>query len=104
MMSYLQTQTEIGKTFFEINQNTFQALMSNQQENFKKYLELNSDFSSKLPEVKDVAGFMELQREYAETLWGGIKDATRVQADILKTSVEDTTNAVQQVFTTNTDG
>ena len=103
-MSYLQTQTEIGKTFFEINQNTFQALMSNQQENFKKYLELNSDFSSKLPEVKDVAGFMELQREYAETLWGGIKDATRVQADILKTSVEDTTNAVQQVFTTNTDG
>ncbi len=103
-MSYLQTQAEMGKTFFEINQNMFQALMSSQQENFRKYLELNSDFSSKLPEVKDVAGFIELQREYAETLWSGIKDATQVQADILKSSVEDTTNAVQQVFAPNTDG
>ena len=103
-MSYLQKQAEIGKTFFEINQNTFTELMNSQQENFKKYLELNNNFSSKLPEVKDVASFMELQREYGETLWSGIKEATRVQADILKTSVEETTNAVQQVFAVNTDG
>ena len=103
-MSYLQKQAEIGKTFFEINQNTFTELMNSQQENFKKYLELNNNFSSKLPEVKDVASFMELQREYGETLWSGIKEATRVQADILKTSVEQTTNAVQQVFAVNTDG
>ena len=103
-MNYLETQAEIGKTFFDINKNTIQELMSTQQENFRKYLELNSDFSKKLPEVKDVASFFELQREYGETLWSGVKEATRVQADILKTSVEETTSAVQQVFAVNTDG
>jgi len=101
-MNVLQKQVEMGRALFEINQNTVQELARTQQDNFKKYFELNNDFSKRLPEVTDISSFVELQREYNETLWGGIKDTTRGQVDVIKTAVEESGEAVRKAFTVET--
>ena len=99
-MSILERQADFGRTLFEINQNTFQELFQSTQQNVAKYFELNSEFSQKLPDVRDVTTFMELQREYGETLWSNVREATLSQAEILKSAVEETGNAVRKVFAT----
>ena len=103
-MTILQKQADLGRTIFEINQNTVQELTRLGQENIKGYFELNSNFSKKLPEVSDITSFVELQREYSETLWNGVKEATRVQADVVKSAVEETGEAVRNVFATQSEG
>jgi hypothetical protein len=102
-MSYLEKQAAASQTFYDINQTAFQQIMNSQQESFRKFLELNNDFSKKLPEVKDLSSFVELQREYGETLWSGVTEATQLQAEILRTSAEETTSAVRKLFTVSTD-
>ncbi len=101
-MNMIQKQVEMGRALFEINQNTFQELARTQQDNLKKYFELNSDFSKRLPEVSDISSFVELQREYNETLWTGIKDTTKGQVDVIKTAVEESGEAVRKAFTVET--
>ncbi|MFT5098570.1 MAG: hypothetical protein ACI9HY_000679 [Planctomycetaceae bacterium] len=102
IMNMIEKQVEMGRALFEINQNTFQELARTSQDNLKKYFELNSTFSKRIPEVTDVTGFVELQREYNETLWTGVKDTTRGQVDMLKTAVEETGVAVRKAFTVET--
>jgi len=101
-MNMLQKQVEMGRALFEINQNTFQELARTQQDNFKKYMELNTDFSKRLPEVTDISTFVELQKEYNETLWTGVKDSTKGQVEVIKTAVEESGEAVRKAFTVET--
>ena len=100
MTNIIERQADLGRTLFEINQNTIQELAQSTQTNFKKYFELNNEFGQKLPEVNDISTFVELQREYGETLWNNVKEATQVQSEILKSAVEETGEAVRKVFAT----
>jgi hypothetical protein len=100
MTNIIERQADFGRTLFEINQHTLQELAQSTQSNFKKYFEMNTEFGQKLPEVKDVTSFVELQREYGETLWGNVREATQTQSEILKSAVEETGEAVRKVFTT----
>ena len=98
-MSVLQKQADFGKTLFEINQNAFKEIIGNQRENVQKYFELNSSFSQKLPEITDVSSFIELQKEYGESFWTGVKEASKTQGGIIKTAVSETGEAARKVFT-----
>lgn len=98
-MNFFEKQADFGRTIFEINQNMFQELMSKNQENLQKYFEMNSEFGKKLPEVRDVTTFVELQREYGETLWNGVREGTEAQAEILRGAVEETGNAFRKAMT-----
>jgi hypothetical protein len=100
MTNIIERQADFGRTLFEINQNTIQELAQSTQANFKKYFELNSDFGKKLPEVTDISSYVELQREYGETLWSDIKEASQARSEILKSAVEETGEAVRKVFAT----
>jgi hypothetical protein len=98
-MNMIQKQADFGRTLFEINQNAMQEMVRTQQENIQKYFEMNTTFGQRLPEVRDAATFMELQREYGATLWSNIKESTQSQANILKSAAEETGEAVRKVFT-----
>lgn len=102
-MSVLQKQADLGRTFFEINQNAFKEILSNQRENVQKYFELNSSFSEKLPEVSDISGFVALQKEYGTSFWSGFKDATKTQSGIIKNAFEESGEAVRKVFETESE-
>ena len=102
-MNIIQKQADFGRTLFEINQNAMQEMIRTQQENIQKYFEMNTSFGQRLPEIRDVATFMELQREYGATLWSNIKESTQSQAGILKSAAEETGEAVRKVFTTESE-
>lgn len=97
-MNIMQKQADFGRTLFEINQNAMQEMIRTQQENIQKYFAMNTAFGQRLPEIRDVATFMEMQREYGATLWTNIKESTQSQAGILKSAVEETGEAVRKVF------
>ena len=99
-MNIMQKQADFGRTLFEINQNAMQEMIRTQQENIQKYFAMNTAFGQRLPEIRDVATFMEMQREYGATLWTNIKESTQSQAGILKSAVEETGEAVRKVFAT----
>lgn len=101
-MSMIQKQAELGRTLFELNIKTMQDLFATQQEQVRKYVELNTNFGSKLPEVRDVTSFMELQREYGETLWNNVRESGQTQVDILRAAVEKAGEAVRTSFTPET--
>ena len=100
-MNIMQKQADFVRTLFEINQNAMQEMIRTQQENIQKYFAMNTAFGQRLPEIRDVATFMEMQREYGATLWTNIKESTQSQAGILKSAVEETGEAVRKVFATD---
>jgi hypothetical protein len=97
-MNILEKQAELSRTLFEINMQTMQNMLKVQQDDIKKYLDLNTNFGQKLPEVDGIGGFMELQREYGEALWQNLRTGTETQADIVRTAIEDAGVAVRTAF------
>lgn len=102
-MNLLQKQAELSRTLFEINMKTAQEIFKTQQEDVNKYFELYSEFGKKLPEIRDVTSFVELQREYGEGLWKNVRESGETQVGILRSALEETGDAVRSVFTPETD-
>ena len=98
-MNMIEKQTELGKSLYEINTSTMKSYMSMQRENIEKYIELNREFGTKLPEVKDFSSAVELQREYNETLWSHTKSAIEAQNELLKGAFGNTTEALKEAYT-----
>ena len=98
-MNIMEKQAELGKSLFEINANILKELAALQRENIETYFETNRAFGEKLPEVKGISDFVELQREYGETLWGNVRKAVESQNDILRAAFEETSEAMRVAFT-----
>lgn len=98
-MNVIEKQTELTKSLYEINTNALREFASMQQENIQKYFEVNREFGEKLPEVKDVTSFVALQREYGETMWSNVKESFEHQTALLRSTLEETRDAVKSAFT-----
>ena len=94
-MSFIQRQIQLGRELFEINTSTVRRMVEQDVENIRKYFELNTDFAKKLPEVREVYAFVELQREYGESVWEGVKEAAQHRGELLRESVEHAGSAVR---------
>ena len=98
MENGLEKVGKMGRDLFEINNSTMTKFVELSAENFKKYLELNQTYVSKLPEVRDVSSFIELQRDYGQNLWEGIQGDLRARGEIVREAVEHTGSLVRGVF------
>ena len=100
-MNIIERQTELGKSLYEINTNAMKEFATLQKANIEKYLETNRSFGEKLPEVKDITSFVELQREYGATLWSNVKISFEHQNELFRSALEDTRDALKHAFTTD---
>jgi hypothetical protein len=98
MANIVERQTELSKSLYEINSGTIKGLAELQRENLEKYFETNKTFGERLPEVKSVSDFLELQREYGQTLWTNARTAFESQNEIVRSAIEDTTEAFKDAF------
>jgi hypothetical protein len=98
-MNVIEKQAELGKALYAINSNTLKEFASMQQENLQKYMETNRAFGEKLPEVKDISSFVDLQREYGATIWSNVKDSFEHQNELFRGAMEETRDAVKHAFT-----
>ncbi len=100
-MNFFERQSQLSRTLFEINMQTMSEIVKAQQEDMRKYLEVNADFTRKLPAVQDVSTFVELQREYGETVWENFKTSSEAQANILRSAIAEAGQAVRGTFSEN---
>lgn len=94
-MSFIQRQIQLGRELFEINTSTVRRIVEQDMENVRKFFELNSDFAKKIPEVREVSAIVELQREYGESVWEGVKEAAQHRGELLRESVQHAGSAMR---------
>ena len=95
----MEKGAKLGRELFDLNNSAMVKIAELSAENFKKYLELNQSFVTKLPEVSDVSTFVELQRDYGQNLWEGVQSDLRTRGEIVRDAVEQTGSLVRGVFT-----
>ena len=98
-MNAFEKTAQFGRELFEINTETVRKITELSAENFKRYMELNQDYLQKLPEVRELGAFVELQREYGENLWKGMQDDLRARGEIIREAVEETGGVFRSAFT-----
>ncbi len=99
-MNVIEKQTELTKSLYSINSGALKEFTSQQKANVEKYIETNKNFGERLPEVRDISGFLTLQREYGESLWANAKSAFETQNELVKTTFEETRDAFKLAMTT----
>lgn len=98
-MNIVEKQAALGRSLYQINTSTMKELAALQRENIESYFETNRSFGEKLPGIKGVAEFVELQREYGEALWHNMRKAVESHNDILRAAFEDASEAMRTAFT-----
>ena len=99
-MNPFERQMQLGRELMELNTQWFQKIAEFDASNFQKYVEYNQEMASRLPEVRDVQSFTELQREYGETLWNATQEAFKARGELLREAVEANGEAVKSAFNT----
>ncbi len=97
-MSQMEKGLQLSRDLFELNSSTWTRITELSSENFRKYLELNQDFAGKLPEVRDVSTFVDMQREYGKNLWEGVQADWTARGEIVREAVEQTGSLVRGAF------
>jgi hypothetical protein len=100
-MNIIEKQTELGKSLYEINTSTMKEYLSMQRANIEKYVEVNREFGTRLPEVKDISSAVELQREYSEMVWNQAKESMTAQTELLKGAFNETREALKSAYSTS---
>ena len=97
-MSVVENQMKLGRELFEINTHVARRMTEITGDAIKQYFETNQDFAKRLGEVRDVTAFMDLQREYGETLYNGVTERLQTRGEVLKEAVERGGEAVRSAF------
>jgi dsDNA-binding SOS-regulon protein len=99
-MNFMEKQAELGKSLYEINTSAMSHMFELSRKNIEQYVETNRAFGEKLPEVREISAFFNLQREYGETLWNNARIAVEAQNELLTGAFNDTREAITTAFTT----
>ncbi len=97
-MNPIERQAKLGRELFELNTETVRKITELSTENFRKYIELNQDYAQKLPEIRDISAFVELQRDYGQTLWEGVQEDLSARGTILQETVQQTGGLIRSAF------
>jgi len=97
-MSILENQMNLGREIFKINTHVARRMTEIAGEGFKAYFETNQEFAKRLSEVRDVSSFVELQRDYGQTLYNGVSERLQTRGEVIKEAVERGGVAVRSAF------
>ena len=97
-MNPIEKQAQLGRELFELNTEAVRKIVELSTENFRKYMELNQDYAQKLPEIRDISAFVELQGDYGQTLWEGVQEDLSARGTIVREAVEQTGGLIRSAF------
>lgn len=98
-MNLMERQMQLGRDLMELNSEWFRKIAEFDAENLNKYVSLNQDFATRLTEVRDMQGFMDLQREYGEQLWNGTQEALQSRGEMLQQVADANGELMRNAFT-----
>lgn len=103
-MNILEKQMKLGRDLFEINTGVVRQMVELQANGVRQYFETNQQFAGKLPNVRDVSSFVEIQRDYGQALWSDAQANLRTSGSVLKSAAQNTGTALREAFSaTETD-
>ena len=97
-MNPFEQQMKLGRDLMELNSEWFRKLAEFDSRNFNDYVQFNQDFAGRLPEVKDIGGFVDLQREYGEQLWNSTQETMKVRGEMLRDAFNAGNETIRKAF------
>ena len=97
-MSTFDKQIQLGRDLVELNNEWFRKIVEFDRKSFTDYVQFNQDFASRLPEVKDIQSFAELQREYGQQLWSSAQEALKSRGELLQDAFKANGEVIRQAF------
>ena len=97
-MNPFEQQMKLARDLMELNAEWFRKLAEFDSKNLGNYVQFNQDFASKLPEVKDIQGFVDLQREYGEQLWNNTQEVLQNRGELLREAFSAGNDTIRQAF------
>ncbi len=91
---------KLGRDLFEINTGVLRQMVELQANGVRQYFETNQQFAGKLPNVRDVSSFVEIQRDYGQALWSDAQSNLRNSGGVLKSAAQNTGTALREAFST----
>ncbi len=98
-MNPIEQQLKLARDLMELNTEWFRKLAEFDSKNLSNYIQFNQDFAGKLPEVKNIQGFVELQREYGEQLWNNTQKALQTRGEMLRDAFNANNETIRKAFT-----
>ncbi len=102
-MNPIETQMKFAREMMELNAEWTRKISDFDAESFKNYVDLNQQFAGRLSELSDVAGFVELQREYGESVWSNTQEVFKARAELVQGALTANSELVQAAFTPATE-
>ncbi len=97
-MNIVERQTQLGRSLYEINTQAMTEAADLARKNVEQYFEVNRTFGERLPEVREISTFFEMQREYGETLWNNAREAMEAQSALFQSTMTETREAFETAF------
>ncbi len=97
-MSIIENQMKLGRELFEINTHVARRMTEIAGDGIKQYFETNQEFAKRLAEVRDLSSFVELQRDYGQTLYNGVTERMQTRGEVIKEAVERGGDAMRDAF------
>ena len=97
-MNPVEQQMKLARDLMEINSEWFRKLAEFDSRNFSDYVQFNQDFAGRLPEVKDLQSFVDLQREYGEQLWNNTQEVMKARGELLRDALTAGNETVRKAF------
>lgn len=97
-MNPIEQQMKLGRDLMELNSDWFRKLAEFDSKSFSDYIQFNQDFAGRLPEVKDIQGFVDLQREYGEQLWNGAQETLKTRGEMLRDAFNANNETIRKAF------
>ena len=98
-MNPIAKQMQIGRRLMDVNAEWFRTFAEYDMQSVQKYFALNQEYAQKLPEVRDITGFMDLQRQYGQDLWNGTQTTLRERGEMMREAAEATGEILRDAFT-----
>ena len=89
---------KLGQELLNINTEAAQRMAQLATEGMQRYFETNQSFATRLGELSDFNEFVELQREYGETVFRAGSEDLQSQGAVIQEVAERTGAAVREAF------
>ena len=89
---------KLGQALLTINTEAAQRMAQLATEGVQRYVETNQTFASRLGQLNDLNEFVELQREYGETMFRSGSEGLQTQGAVMQEAAERAGVAVREAF------
>ena len=97
-MNAFEKQAQLGRNLVELNTQWIQKIAEFDGQNFQKYVEMGQEYVQKLPEVRDIQSFVDLQRSYGETLWSSTQEVVQGRTELVREAFEANGAVITEAF------